>query len=121
MYFDYYINILILHRAIYLLCLFIYLHTHGNTTHMSQREDNTPSPVSKEDGSNKRILMNQGSSSNKPKQPPPIMEPTVNIPSVAMEITLESSAGQDGKESNNSNPNHNLPVAKMAWAPTLAC
>ena len=75
---------------------------------MSQREETTtPSPVGKEDGSNKRILVNQESSSNPPKQPTPLIQPAVNVPSVAMEITLDSSIGQDGKESNNPNPNHN--------------
>ena len=73
---------------------------------LSQREATTPSPVSKEDGSNKRVLVNQGNPSRKPQQPPPIMESTVNTPNVAMEITLTTS-GQDGNESINSNPNNN--------------
>ena len=55
---------------------------------MSGKEETTPSPVSKEDDSNKRVLVNQGNSSNKPKQPPPPIEPIV--PPVAMEITLET-------------------------------
>ena len=75
---------------------------------MSQRDETTPSPVSKEDGSNKRIIVNQGTNSNKPKQPPALMEPAASVPNVhvAMEITLTSS-GPDGKELPNSNPNHN--------------
>ena len=35
------------------------------------------------------------------------IESAVNVPGVAMEITLDSSVGQDGTESNNSKPNHN--------------
>ena len=73
---------------------------------MSQRDETTPSPVSKEDGSNKRIIVNQGTNSNKPKQPPALMETAASVPNVAMEITLTSS-GPDGKELPNSNPNHN--------------
>ena len=67
---------------------------------------NTPSPVSKEDGSNKRILINQGNPTSKPPQPPAIMDPPVNTPHVAMEINVTTS-GQDGNESINSNPNNN--------------
>ena len=73
---------------------------------LNQREENTPSPVSKEDGSNKRILINQGNPTSKPPQPPAIMDPPVNTPHVAMEINVTTS-GQDGNESINSNPNNN--------------
>ena len=73
---------------------------------LNQREENTPSPVSKEDGSNKRILINQGNPTSKPLQPPAIMDPPVNTPHVAMEINVTTS-GQDGNESINSNPNNN--------------
>ena len=73
---------------------------------LNQREENTPSPVSKEDGSNKRILINQGNPTSKPPQPPAIMDPPVNTPHVAMEINMTTS-GQDGNESINSNPNNN--------------
>ena len=38
-----------------------------------------------------KVLVNQGNPSSKPQQPPPIMEPTVNTPNVAMEITLTTS------------------------------
>ena len=73
---------------------------------LSQRKASTPSPVSKGDGSNKRVLVNKGNPSSKPQQPPQIMEPTINTPNVAMEIILTTS-GQDGNESINSNPNPN--------------
>ena len=73
---------------------------------LNQRKENTPSPVSKEDGSNKRILINQGNPTSKPPQPPATMDPPVNTPHVAMEINVTTS-GQDGNESINSNPNNN--------------
>ena len=79
---------------------------------LNQREENTPSPVSKEDGSNKRILINQGNPTSKPPQPPAIMDPPVNTPHVAMEINVTTS-GQDGNESINSNPNNNPDYRKI--------
>jgi len=65
----------------------------------------TASPVSKEDGSNKRIIPSQGVTDHPPAQPTPSPTP----PSVAMEVTLETT-GQDGTESANSNPDHNPPT-----------
>lgn len=58
-------------------------------------EEGTPSPVSKNDGSNKRIIITQRNPMINRKQPP------------APEITLEAAGGQDGTELPNSNPNHN--------------
>lgn len=55
-------------------------------------DESTPSPVSKPDGSNKRVLTNQGQSSTIRKQPA---------------ATPEGSGGLDGNEGNNPNPNHN--------------
>jgi len=68
---------------------------------MSDPTTETSSPVSKEDGSNKRIIPSQGATDNPPAQPIPL--PT---PSVATEVTLVTTR-QDGTESQHSNPDHN--------------
>ena len=61
--------------------------------------DSTPSPRAKEDGTNKRVRIQQNDNTGKRIKPPE------NNDNNNMEVTL-TSAGQDGNEVI-SNPNHN--------------
>ena len=73
------------------------------STPEQQQKDSTPSPVSKQDGSNKRVITTQRATDNPPSQPEG--------------PTLTNHMETNGSDGTNSNHNHNPGVLNPSLIP----